>query len=137
MKLLTAALAAVIVAGAVMPTAAMAQGQCLRQNMVNGWKVVNDQTLIVTDRVGHQYNVALEKGCNGLDWPMRLGFSADTGFGLSCITRHSFIYVPANGGYPRQRCMISSVSPVVTSRLSRLSGSLVVTTPATGALTAS
>ena len=30
------------------------QQQCLRQNMVNGWKVVNDQTLIVDDRVGQQ-----------------------------------------------------------------------------------
>jgi hypothetical protein len=113
MKFLTTALAVAMLAGALVPTAAWAQGQCLRQNMVDGWKVLNDQTLIVTDRVGHRYNVALEKGCVGLDWPMRLGFSADTGFGLNCITRHSFVYVPANGGYPRQRCMISSVSPVV------------------------
>jgi hypothetical protein len=111
MKFLTAALAVALLAGAVAPAAAEAQGQCLRQDMVNGWKVVDDRTLIVTDRVGHQYTVALEKGCTDLAWPMRLGFSADTGFGLSCITRHSFVYVPANGGTPRQRCMISDVQP--------------------------
>jgi hypothetical protein len=113
MKLLTAALAASLLGAAIAPTAAAAQSTCLRQNMVNGWKVINDQTLIVTDRVGRQYNVALQKGCVGLGWPMRLGFSADTGFGLSCITRNSFVYVPANGGYPRQRCLIDNVSPMV------------------------
>ena len=113
MKLVATALAVALLGMAIAPTAEAAQAACLRQNMVNGWKVLNDQRLIVTDRVGRQYDVALEKGCTGLDWPMRLGFSADTGFGLSCITRHSFVYVPANGGYPRQRCLISNVSPVV------------------------
>ena len=40
---------------------------CLRQDMVNGWKVVNDQTLIVTDRVGKQYTLQVGiniRGCS-------------------------------------------------------------------------
>ena len=116
MRLLPAALAAALLGAVIAPTAAEAQGaQCLRQNMVNGWKVINDQTLIVTDRVGHQCTVALEKGCTGLSWPMALGFGTglrgDTG--LTCISRNDFVTVPANGGYPRQRCLISSVSPVL------------------------
>jgi len=112
MKTIRIALFASLLVGALAPTAAEAQGACLRQNMVNGWKVVNDQSLIVTDRVGHQYNVALAKGCVGLNWPLRLGFSAGTGFGLSCIDRNDFVIVPANGGYPGQRCLINSVQRV-------------------------
>jgi len=111
MKYLVPALSALLLAGAAHPAAAQPQQQCLRQNMVNGWKVVNDQTLIVTDRVGHQFTVSLAKGCRDLKWPMRLGFSAGTGFGLSCIGRHDFLYVPPNGGNISQRCLIDDVQP--------------------------
>ncbi len=119
MKTIASALiAAALLAGALAPTAAEAQGQCLRQNMVNGWKVVNDQTLIVTDRVGHQYTVALQKGCTGLNWPMRLGFGSGLpgDFGLSCIDRNDFVMVPAYAGMPSQRCLINSVQAMNTVR---------------------
>jgi hypothetical protein len=114
MKLMMTALIASLLAGALAPTAALAQEQCLRSNMVNGWKVVNDQTLVVTDRVGHQYTVALAKGCSGLKWPLRLGFNSGLpgDIGLSCITRNDFVTVPASGGYVTQRCLINSVQPV-------------------------
>ena len=113
MKYLFPALSALLLTGAALaaPAAAQPQQQCLRQNMVNGWKVVNDQTLIVTDRVGHQFTVSLAKGCRDLKWPMRLGFSAGTGFGLSCVGRHDFLYVPSNGGDVSQRCLIDDVQP--------------------------
>jgi hypothetical protein len=110
MKTIMSALIASLLVGALAPTAAEAQA-CLRQNMVNGWKVVNDQTLIVTDRVGHQYTVALQKGCTGLKWPLRLGFTSSSGFGLSCITRNDFVFVPAQPGTVSQRCLINSVQP--------------------------
>jgi len=112
MKTIMTALLASMLVGALAPTAAEAQGACLRQNMVNGWKVVNDQALIVFDRVGRQYNVALQKGCTGLKWPMHLGFVSGSGFGLSCITRNDFVMVPAYGGTVSQRCLINSVQPV-------------------------
>lgn len=113
MKYLIPALGALILAGAGLasPAAAQPQGQCLRQNMVNGWKVVNDQTLIVDDRVGRKFTVSLAKGCHDLDWPMHLGFSADTTTSLSCVGRHGFVYVPANGGRLSQRCLIEDVQP--------------------------
>ncbi len=114
MKMLAIALLASVLVGAVAPTAAMAQEQCLRSNMINGWKVVNDRNLVVIDRIGRSYDVRLAAGCTGLDWPMRLGFG--TGLrgdsGLTCITRNDFVTVPANGGYPRQRCLINSVEPI-------------------------
>jgi hypothetical protein len=113
MRYLVPALSALLLAGAALtaPAAAQPQQQCLRQNMVNGWKVVDDRTLIVTDRVGHRFTVSLAKGCRDLKWPMRLGFSAGTGFGLSCIGRHDFLYVPPNGGDISQRCLIDDVQP--------------------------
>jgi len=112
MKTMMSALIASLLVGALAPTAAEAQGACLRENMVNGWKVINDQTLIVFDRVGRQYTVALAKGCTGLKWPMRLGFSAGSGFGLNCIARNDFVTVPAQPGTVSQRCLINSVQPV-------------------------
>jgi hypothetical protein len=113
MKYLVPALGALFLAGAALavPAAAQPQQQCLRQNMVNGWKVVNDQTLIVDDRVGHKFTVSLAKGCHDLKWPMRLAFSADTSTSLSCVARHGFVYVPANGGSISQRCLIEDVQP--------------------------
>jgi len=111
MKYLIPALGALLLAVAVAvaaPAAAQPQ-QCLRQNMVNGWKFVDDQTLIVDDRIGQKFTVSLAKGCHDLDWPMRLFFSAETTSSLSCIGRHGFVYVPANGGRISQRCLIESV----------------------------
>lgn len=67
---------------------------CLRQDMVYGWKVVNDQTLIVTDRVQKAYKVTLKPGCLDLQWPIRLGFQSASGFGISCLTRNDFLIVP-------------------------------------------
>ena len=34
-------------------------GLCLRQDMVQGWNVLNDSTLIVTDRVGKKFRLSL------------------------------------------------------------------------------
>ena len=93
------------------PPAAPSGSVCLRQNMVNGWKVVNDQTLIVNDRVGRKFTVTLAKGCRDLKWPSRLGFSNGTGFGLGCIGRNDFLYVPANGPDVSQRCLVNDVQP--------------------------
>ena len=111
MKLFHAVMTAALLGAVIAPTAAQAQTQCLRRNMVQGWKVINDQTLIVTDRVGRQYNVALKKGCTGLDWPNALGFGTGLPGDLSitCLTRNDFVTVAPNGGTPRQRCTIASV----------------------------
>jgi hypothetical protein len=86
-------------------------GQCLQQNRVDGWKVIDDQTLIVTDRSFRKYKVSLAKGCRDLKWPMRLGFSAGTGFGISCVQRNSFLLVPPNGADIAQRCLVEDVQP--------------------------
>ncbi len=110
--------AAVVAAGAaaLISSPAAAQPQqprqaCLAKNMVDGWKVVNDQTLIVNDRVGRQYTVTLARGCHDLKWPSRLGWSSSTGFAIGCIQHNDFLYVPPNGGDIAQRCLIEDVQP--------------------------
>jgi hypothetical protein len=79
--------------------------------MVDGWKVVNDQTLIVNDRVGRKYTVTLARGCHDLKWPDKLGWSASNGFAIGCIQHNDFLYVPANGPDVSQRCLIEDVQP--------------------------
>jgi hypothetical protein len=114
MKYLVPALCSLLLAGAALAVPASAQPQqqqCLRQNMVNGWNVVDDQTLIVDDRVGRRYTVSLAKGCHDLKWPMQMGFTSSSGFGLGCIERNDFVSVPANEAYISQRCLINDVQP--------------------------
>ena len=103
MKYLVSASAAAFAACALMSAPAAAQPAqpqqaCLAKNLVEGWKVVNDQTLIVNDKVGRQFTVTLANGCHDLKWPDKLGWSASNGFAIGCIQHNDFLYVPANGG---------------------------------------
>jgi hypothetical protein len=113
MKFVVPACAALVAAGALLssPAAAQPQQACLAKNMVDGWKVVNDQTLIVNDRVGRRYTVTLARGCRDLKWPNRLGWSASNGFAIGCIQHNDFLYVPPNGADIAQRCLIEDVQP--------------------------
>ena len=82
---------------------------CLRQDMVDGWTVVNDRTLIVTDRVGKKFTLSLAPGCRNLKFNLRLAFDAFGRTGLSCLARNDFVLVPPSGGDPGQRCLIAGV----------------------------
>lgn len=86
-----------------------AQPACLRQDMVRGWTVVDDRTLIVTDRVGKKFNVSLRPGCRDLKFNLRLAFKAFGGTGLSCLGRNDYVLVPPGGGDTGQRCFITEI----------------------------
>lgn len=90
-------------------TTAKASPACLRQDMVWGWKVINDKTLIVTDRAQNVYKVSLKPGCFDLNWHTRLSFRSVSGFGISCLTRNDSVLVPPAAGLPLQVCFISNV----------------------------
>ena len=77
--------------------------------MVYGWNVVNDKTLIVSDRVGKKFTVSLLPGCLDLKFNERLGFKSFGGTGLSCLGHNDYVLVPPGGGLPPQRCFISDV----------------------------
>src|ERR1700722_15903353 len=66
---------------------------CLRQDMVWGWKVVDDKTLIVTDKVQKAYQVSLKPGCHDLKWHLGLGFKSYSGFGDSRLESHEYVIV--------------------------------------------
>ncbi len=95
--------------GAALAQPAPPPAACLRQDMVNGWDVVNDQTLTVTDRVGKKFTISLAPGCRNLKFTQKLAFSAFSHSGLACLGRNDFVLVPAGGGDPRQRCLIADI----------------------------
>jgi hypothetical protein len=82
---------------------------CLRQDMVQGWDVVNDRTLIVTDRVGRKFRLSLMPGCHDLKFNLRLAFKAFGGTRLPCLARNDYVLVPPGAGDVAQRCMIADV----------------------------
>jgi hypothetical protein len=82
---------------------------CLRQDMVRSWNVVDDKTLIVTDKARKAYKVSLKAGCYDLKWHLRLGFKSYNGMGVSCLARNDYVTVPPETGMPAQRCFISDI----------------------------
>lgn len=82
---------------------------CLRQDMVWGWNVVDDQTLIVTDKARKAYKVSLKAGCHDLKWHLGLSFKSYSGMGISCLARNDYVIVPLDPGMPAQRCFISDI----------------------------
>jgi hypothetical protein len=83
---------------------------CLRQDMVWSWNVVDDKTLIVTDKAQKAYKVSLMAGCHDLKWHLRLGFKSYSGLGVSCLARNDYVTVPPETGMPAQRCFISDIA---------------------------
>jgi hypothetical protein len=84
---------------------------CLRSNQIDNWEVMNDRTMIVTDRRDNQYKLGLVGTCAGLDnAQFQLGFETLTE--LSCVRSGDRIHYndPAFG---HERCTISSIEPYV------------------------
>jgi hypothetical protein len=85
-------------------------GICLRQDMIEGWNVLDDSTLIVTDRAGKKFRVSLTGACHDLQFLTRLRFKPFSGSGIACLTRNDAVeaVLPGFGG-PSQRCLITEV----------------------------
>ncbi len=108
MRLFAAGLALfLLVPGAV--TAAPAGAACLRRDMVHGWTVVDDRTLIVTDRVNKKFKLSFTAPCYDLKFQIRLAFRSPGGNGLTCLGHSDYVLVPPGGGMPAQRCFIADV----------------------------
>jgi len=111
MRIYSFALAVVLaVPVAVQAATAAPTGVCLRQDMVQGWNVLNDSTLIVTDRVGKKFRLSLAGACHDLQFLTGLRFRSLSGSGLSCLTRDDAVdaALPGDRG-PPQRCLITEV----------------------------
>ena len=108
-------IASVVLIALCIPIAASAQTRqrsssvCLRPNRVWGWTVVDNQTLIVSDRTRNLFKVSLMPGCLDLNWHLRLAFRTFSGSNIACMRRGDLLLVPPQAGRPAQRCRISDV----------------------------
>lgn len=85
-------------------------GVCLRQDVIEGWNVLDDSTLIVTDRVGKKFRISLAGACHDLQFMTRLQFRPLSGSGLACLTRNDAVEAALPGfAGPPQRCLITEI----------------------------
>jgi hypothetical protein len=91
---------------------AFAQGNvCLRSQWIDNWEIVDDKTLIVTDRRDQQYKIGLVGVCAGLQ-QTRFSLAFESLSELSCLrTGDSIHYNDLTFG--RERCTISSIESYV------------------------
>jgi Family of unknown function (DUF6491) len=95
------------------PSAVVAQiserEACLQNNRIWGWNVINERTLIVTDRNNRPFLVRLSGGCVGLtNATLRLRFNTWTNLG--CLGRGDRVSfrAPALGS---MTCFVNDVQP--------------------------
>ncbi len=82
---------------------------CLRVADVGGYRALDNQTLIVSDRLNKKYKVSLAPGCWDVKWHNRLGFKS-FGFALSCLRRGDQVLVRADSAMPApQACQIQAI----------------------------
>jgi len=104
-RLFLSMLCASVVLGAV-PAAAQG-GVCLRSQQIDNWEVVDDNTLLVTDRRDLKYKIGIIGTCTGLQ-QARFSLGFETLSELSCIRPGDAIrYEDLTFG--PERCTISSI----------------------------
>lgn len=80
---------------------------CLRAQQIDNWEIVDDKTLIVTDRLDRQYRLGLIGNCIGLQ-QTRFSLGFETFSELICIRPGDSIqYNDLTFG--AERCTISSI----------------------------
>ncbi len=112
MRVIAAASFAVILVDplAAEAVSAAVQSPCLRQDMVKDWKVLDDNTLIVTDRMNQKFRLSLTGACHDLQFQTALAFKPFGGSTLSCLARNDSVLAPPPvGNAPVQRCLITEI----------------------------
>ena len=91
---------------------AYAQGNiCLRSQHIYNWEIVDDKTLIVTDRRDQQYKLGLVGTCAGLQ-QTRYSLAFESLSELSCLRPGDSIHYD-DLTFGRERCTISSIESYV------------------------
>ena len=110
MRMIAVASFAAILAAPLAAQAAAAQAPCLRPDMVKGWNVLDDNTLIVADRMNQKFRLSLTGACHDLQFQTALAFKAFGGGNLSCVARNDSVLAPPPiGNAPAQRCLIMEI----------------------------
>lgn len=82
---------------------------CLRQDAVQDWKLLGEDVLIVTDRAGTKFRLAMAGACHDLQFQTALTFSPAAS-GLSCLAPNDRVAAsfPGDRG-PPPRCVIAEI----------------------------
>ena len=93
---------------------AHAQGAiCLRSRDIYNWEIIDDKTLIVTDRRDDHYKLGLVGTCAGLQ-QTRFSLAFESLGELSCLRPGDSIHYD-DLGFGRERCTISSIESYTSS----------------------
>ena len=84
---------------------------CLRSQWIYNWEIVDDKTLIVTDRRDRQYKLGLVGVCAGLQ-QTRFSLAFESLSELSCLRPGDSIHYN-DLTFGRERCTISSIESYV------------------------
>jgi hypothetical protein len=84
---------------------------CLRSQHIYNWEIVDDKTLIVTDRRDQQYKLGLVGACAGLQ-QTRFSLAFESFSELSCLRPGDSIHYN-DLTFGRERCTISSIESYV------------------------
>ena len=91
---------------------AHAQGNvCLRSRDIYNWEIIDDKTLIVTDRRDQQYKLGVVGTCAGLQ-QTRFSLAFESLSELSCLRAGDSIHYD-DLTFGRERCTISSIQSYV------------------------
>jgi hypothetical protein len=72
--------------------------------------VLDDNTLIVTDRLDKKFRLSLAGACHDLQFQTALVFKAFGGTRPSCLIRNAWVLAPPSvGSAPVQRCPITEI----------------------------
>jgi hypothetical protein len=82
---------------------------CLRQDAVQGWKLLGDDVLIVTDHAGKKFRLAMTGACHDLQFQTALTFSG-AGGESSCLAPNDRVAASFPGDHgPPPRCVIAEI----------------------------
>src|SRR4051812_12364264 len=90
-----AALAAIALANPAIAQPSAAGNVCLEPIRFDRWKALNDNVLIITDKVNKNYRITLAPGCFDVSWAMNIGIKSFTTSRLGCVARGDYVLVPA------------------------------------------
>ncbi len=84
---------------------------CLRSQWIYNWEIVDDKTLIVTDRRDQQYKLGLVGVCTGLQ-QTRFSLAFESFSELSCLRPGDSIHYN-DLSFGHERCTITSIESYV------------------------
>jgi hypothetical protein len=93
---------------------------CLRNNRIWGWDVVDDRTMIVTDRQRNRFRVHLDGGCIGLTSAL-VTVSFRTPTSLGCLQPGDRVFYRARAfpGNERMSCFVRGIELIDGPRFNR------------------